>query len=70
MAAFWLIFTCDELNIYEQAHHHLFDLVLLIFKRMLNSRSRIVLSALKAAGLGHQLVRIIQFDMEYLTHQN
>lgn len=70
LSSFWLIFTCDDIDIYEGQHHHIFDLTLQTIKRMLSSNNRIVLSHLKSMGLGLQLTKILQFDEHYLTLQN
>jgi hypothetical protein len=46
------------------------DLLLKVLKKMLSSKSRIVLSSLKSIGLGQQLTRIIQYDNEFLSSEN
>jgi hypothetical protein len=67
VGSFWLIFTCD-VDIYK--HHRSFDLLLQVLHRMLSSRSRTVFLALKAVGIGRELTRIAQFDMDHLSKQN
>lgn len=37
---------------------------------MLSSRSRTVFLALKAMGIGREITRIAQFDMDHLSKQN
>jgi hypothetical protein len=37
---------------------------------MLSSRSRTVFIALKAVGLGREVTRIAQFDINHLSRQN
>jgi hypothetical protein len=69
LSAFWLVFSGD-IDIYGHRCHQLFELALLVIKQMLNSRNRVVLSSLKAVGLGQQLARIIQLDADFLTSQN
>lgn len=67
VGSFWLVFTCD-IDIYK--HHRIFDLILQVLHRMLSSRSRSVFLALKAVGIGRELIRIAQFDMDHISMQN
>ena len=66
----WLIFVSREVDIFRTENHVIFDELLKVLKKMLNSKSRIVLTNLKSMGIGAQLTNIIQFDYGYLTIDN